>query len=348
MRSTRKMRSTAILGIMVVLALAVCGARVQAAPVLSGMELWLKADAGLTMGGDYVEHWADQSGNGHVFTSRVHLVGWPPEWSPVYEADGINGLPSVNLQDYHSYMFSDAGFTMDSWTAFVVARVDGNGDTTIPTGYVLGWAYSGLGLYRPTGDTAAGYEVNTSSPALGVPGTFEGQIKTTSPGLESVRFNGETAATYPGAGWATWGMPNTQMALGARIYDGYGMITGLISEVLIYDRILTEGERNFVGYFLQTKYGLIGDYTAPVAGDADLDGKVDGSDLAIMATNWLGAGNWLLADFTGDTVINGSDLAIMATNWNFGVSGGSPVPEPTTLILLGIGAVTLIRRRRAA
>ena len=79
-------------------------------------------------------------------------------------------------------------------------------------------------------------------------------------------------------------------------------------------------------------------------GDANLDGKVDGSDLAIMATNWLGAGNWLLANFNGDVVIDGSDLAIMATNWGYG-TGGPPVPEPASLSLIALGWTILLRRR---
>ena len=84
-----------------------------------------------------------------------------------------------------------------------------------------------------------------------------------------------------------------------------------------------------------------------VPGDANMDGKVDGSDVTILAGNWqLQSGaTWAMGDFNGDGRVDGSDVTILAGNWQYGTSGtATAVPEPSTSVLLAFGAFSLLTR----
>jgi autotransporter-associated beta strand protein len=105
-------------------------------------------------------------------------------------------------------------------------------------------------------------------------------------------------------------------------------------------------------------------------GDANLDGKVNGADFAILATNFnkavTGSSGWDQGDFNYDGKINGADFASLAGNFNKGASGAadtnaidafaqanglpltSSVPEPTSIgLLLSAGLSILGGRRRS-
>jgi len=113
-------------------------------------------------------------------------------------------------------------------------------------------------------------------------------------------------------------------------------------------------------------------------GDANLSGKVDFSDLSILLSNYGKAGTyyWSQGDFNYDGTVNFSDLSKLLANYgksgplnignipnltldsqalrllardNITVSGTSPVPEPSSLVmlalLLALGGTWRMRRR---
>ena len=98
-------------------------------------------------------------------------------------------------------------------------------------------------------------------------------------------------------------------------------------------------------------------------GDASLDGQVDVADLGILASNWQTSQIWIGGDFDYNGTVDVNDLGLLASNWQAGVgtplgpdfataaaSLGLPnvaVPEPASLGLIGLAALSLKRRRRA-
>lgn len=81
-----------------------------------------------------------------------------------------------------------------------------------------------------------------------------------------------------------------------------------------------------------------------IPGDADLDHAVGPEDLATLGLHW-GPGStgatWAEGDFDGDGMVANTDLATLGLNWYPQL----PVPEPTSLSVLFISGIFLIRRK---
>ena len=78
-------------------------------------------------------------------------------------------------------------------------------------------------------------------------------------------------------------------------------------------------------------------------GDANKDGKVDDNDLSILLTNWNTGTVWTQGNFKGSTTVDDNDLSILLSNWT---GSGAGVPEPGVLVLLALGGLGSLWRRR--
>jgi hypothetical protein len=88
--------------------------------------------------------------------------------------------------------------------------------------------------------------------------------------------------------------------------------------------------------------------TGDLDGDLDGDGFVGITDLNIVLGDWnlnVPPAN-PLADPSGDNFVGIEDLNTVLGNWNAGTPpAAAAVPEPASMVLLGLGASVLLRRR---
>ncbi len=77
------------------------------------------------------------------------------------------------------------------------------------------------------------------------------------------------------------------------------------------------------------------------AGDANLDGSVDITDLARLATAWQTAGLWTAGDFDYSGFIDISDLGLLATNWRVGANSSAGMSLNDALAGLGLSDVSV-------
>jgi len=88
-------------------------------------------------------------------------------------------------------------------------------------------------------------------------------------------------------------------------------------------------------------------------GDFDLDGDVDDDDYDGLLASFGYQGVGLAADFDGDYDVDLADFVILQANYTGAATAplptpGASVPEPTSICLLGLGGLALVRKRRKA
>ena len=198
-----------------------------------------------------------------------------------------------------------------------VALVDDNSDTIVDNASEYGWAgsddtaRSANLLLRITSGTGGG----NSKVVLGSNQVLAGlDVQNATGGLQELNLNDKAVRVFPA------NVAVLEQAIRTMIS------AGIISGDGIYDSTAAADER--VGYTDQ-RWDLDGaqyvGIRAVYGGDANMDGKVNLSDLAIMGPNYgqPGVFTWDQADFNYDGVVNLSDLAIMGPN--YGKTGGNHV-----------------------
>lgn len=263
---------------------------------IPGLQLWLKADEGVYLdagataatNGSAVAQWSDFSGNGRNAT-RAGSLG-----NLTYAFDALNEMPAVNLTDASGgdylrtalYQVSDT----DDLTVFAVARAapqtvngsaihplvssgnptTGGGAFCISTmrpnaGGSGNLGYFGRGYnpwpydeYTTTNETpnfsdGAGHviELRLTGASTGGAGIFTGYYD----GALKEAHNGTSANPA-----------NGPVEIGGSFSGVDRRFAGAFGDILIYNRALNEDERNRVGWYLQTKYGLSGAYARPERG----------------------------------------------------------------------------------
>jgi hypothetical protein len=213
--------------------------------------LWLDASLGITLDGSNVSTWADQSGNNNDATQGI--AARRPEYGATA---GVSGLPGIIFDESNTKWMDITGLANASndWTILCVLNqgtLTGNPQDIIchQTGPVVHAAtritFDFVGGYDSTswrqvaavllGDQLLGWVWDSSGPTI-----------TVSRNGSDINFN-----TYDG----TISMAGSA-AIGA-FWDGSQQwFNGVLSEIIIYPRILTTEELTSLNAYLLAKYSL--------------------------------------------------------------------------------------------
>ena len=218
---------------------------------LSGLSLWLKADAGVVLDGSNVISWADQSGNGKNATAIQF---------PTYSASAINSKPALVFAN-NAYLTTSNIFNgSNPRTMFAVYYIDSEQSSNT----VIGQSNedsADIGTYfmlqsRIDLDSSpylAGYNDDLFGPSyvnqqllLGMAdydGTTARLFKNgTQANSEAKTYNTFTGEFYIGA-----------FSEAGTIQEKFG---GKIAEIVVYNRVLSTQERQQVEGYLNAKYAI--------------------------------------------------------------------------------------------
>ncbi len=217
---------------------------------VSGLVLNLDADAGVTTSGGVVNGWADQSGRGNHLSSAgdpTLLVG-ALKGHNVIQLDGrgdkltrtltLNGLPDGNK----------------ARSMFVVTKYDGSGYGGASYGDNQNNEAFGT-IVMPNGKLMLQGWGRANDLRSGVAGTGQGWL------IQEVVYDGTTAKHYKDGqlidskthAYNTDIIGGKGLVIGAEI-DGSSDVDMDIAAMLVYDRALSDAERQQVEAYLQSKY----------------------------------------------------------------------------------------------
>ena len=261
---------------------------------IADLQLWLKADeavysdSGTTpaTNGATVAQWNDFSGNARN-AARIGMIG-----NVTYVRDALNGMPVIKTTDLlnSDYLRVDASYEVadnDDLTVFLVSRADpqtlnGSALHTLISSGDPGYGAGTFGIstvrqnaggsghlgYFGRGTQNFPYNNYTSTNSTPNFGDRKGHVLALRLTGASTGENGVFTGWYDGAIRTPLNGSNNNPANGPVEIGGFtgnaeGRYAGAFGDILIYNRALTDSERNRVGWYLQNKYGLTGAYYNP-------------------------------------------------------------------------------------
>jgi fibronectin type 3 domain-containing protein len=214
----------------------------------TGLRLWLKADAGLTVGS--VPYWPDQSGIASRGAAQVTVSA-----QPALVTNALNGRPVVHFSGGQRLALPanlmDGASEGEGFVVLKVATENSNlGFWNVGSaGWVQRYA-NGSGSIEEDFGSNSYYAVAKPGLPLTQYHLYGVLAKTR---LWQMRQNGRVFNT---ANANTVGF-RPDPVLGAGYPDGQAALRGDIAEVIIYDRALTDAEREAVGQYISAKYAFI-------------------------------------------------------------------------------------------
>jgi len=208
----------------------------------NGLQLWLRADKGLTLNGDgSVYRWQDYSGNGHA----AEQLGNPAK-APVVSTGVANGKPAILFDGSNDFMLTSDSFYLDNpSTVVLVYRAKSTGGLSLSSDRT-NWY---LGLNSTQSMFHAGATVGSSAPATIDEWQSSMAIQD---GSNSYFFhNGRDYTRYPNRN-----RDAGRLVLGGK-FGYYNLPSNVeIAEILVYDRTLTVDERQDLEAYLSQQYNF--------------------------------------------------------------------------------------------
>lgn len=323
------------------------GGAAPALGVTSTLQLWLKADAGVTAGaaGEVIE-WKDQSGKNN------HAASVDADTAPLAAAAAVNSLPAIRfdgVDDRLEVPDSDSVSITGDITSFFVVKMD-----DLATFRAV-WAKTSGNLPSPTDFYTL--------PSSGIPRVYRGNGTGTSlanvDGASAVsagNFNlvgfsaaGATVSHFlngspngSGTGTTGTGDMDRPLYIGTRD-DLFTRLKGDLAELLIYDSALSAADLGNVQLYLAGKYGLpitrvsndlpTAQLTAPAPGTS----VVAPADVVISATAADADGSVVKVEFLVNGGIAATDLtAPFSATVNFAVASTATLVARATDNLGGV------------
>ncbi len=230
------------------------GAVVVTPPIpLEGLELWFKADAGVTEVGGAISKWEDASGHAR------HALQTASNLRPKLDAMGLNGKPTLvfdGADDYLTLPTLPGGFSK-GLSAFVVAQQDSDdggcfGLFEASNGPEIDDIHVGAWQGFMQYEVADQYLQTVDHPVLLQKPELIGVVHQASNAVQLRRNTnslGESQFPLPSS------KAREQVYIAHTLYGECHALSGRISEIALYSRAVSDDELITIEKYLQTKWG---------------------------------------------------------------------------------------------
>jgi hypothetical protein len=246
----------------------VSGGKIPFSPSQLGPLLWLRGDLGISLNGSNVSAWADQSGHGNNFTQSTAIAQPPTNTAIGGQACLVfNGTTALQAGNFISTGAKTIVIVRKYAAATGIAQallLLMTGTTVSKLDYVsvdVSPAYAPLQFLA---DWTVGIFGQATAPAMDASAhldfmDYNGGTNTSAASYDAW-IDGATSALSAGGFYIE--TPSNLTSIGQNINSSGALVSpavvtaASVAEVLVWGRQLTSTERNKLGGYIQTRYGI--------------------------------------------------------------------------------------------